>query len=181
MKIDDERRHRQQVTDAYRASVRLRLYASWAAAFGVAVMVAVLGAMLIGWLSFSDGLSWFGVAALVALVPAANFYSDAARTTVNAAGMERQMAVDDDLYQGVEAYRSKVRRLTVAGLAVAILFTGSIAVFSIANANTRTTDDDDDDDRKEQVDDDDEGEKNDDDDRNEPVDDDQGEKNVDDD
>lgn len=175
--IDDERRHRQQVSDAYRASVRLRLYATWAMAFGVVVVVAVLGAMLIGWLSVSDGLTWFGLAVLAAMVPAANFYSDAARTTVNAAGMERQMDVGEDLYQGTEAYRGKVRRLTAAGVAVAVLFTGTVAIFSIANANTRTTDDDDDDDdRNEQVDDD-QDEKNDDEGRN----DDQGDKDDDDD
>jgi hypothetical protein len=167
---DNDELHRQQVTDAYRASVRLRLYAVWAAAFGIVVMIAVLGAMLIGWLSISDGLTWFGFAVLAALVPAANFYSDAARTTVNAAGMERQMDVGEDLYQGIDEYRNKVQRLTVAGLVVALLFTGTVAVFSIANANTRTTDDDDDDDdRTEQVDDDqdeknDDGEKNDNDD-----------------
>ena len=96
---DNDELHRQQVTDAYRSSVRLRLYAMWAAAFGVVVMIAVLGAMLIGWLSISDGLTWFGLAVLVALVPAANFYSDAARTTVSAAGMERQMDVCEDLSQ----------------------------------------------------------------------------------
>ena len=91
--IDNEKLHCQQVTDAYRASVRLRLYAVWAAAFGLVVMIGVLGAMLIGWLSVSEGLTWFGFAGLAALVPAANFYSDAARTTVNAAGPERQMGV----------------------------------------------------------------------------------------
>jgi hypothetical protein len=160
---DNEELHREQVTDAYRSSVRLRLYAVWAAAFGIVVMIAVLGAMLIGWLSISDGLTWFGFAVLAALVPAANFYSDAARTTVNAAGMERQMDVGEDLYQGIDEYRNKVQRLTVAGLVVALLFTGTVAVFSIANANTRTTDDDDDD-RNEQVDDDDQDEKNNDDD-----------------
>jgi hypothetical protein len=161
--VDNEELHREQVSDAYRASVRLRLYAVWAAAFGLVVMVAVLGAMLIGWLSVSEDLALFGFAVLAALVPAANFYSDAARTTVSAAGMERQMDVGEDLYQGTEEYRKKVRRLTVAGLVVAMLFTGTVAVFSIANANTRTTDDDDDDDdRTEQVDDD-QDEKNDDD------------------
>ena len=161
---DNEQLHREQVTDAYRASVRLRLYAAWAAAFGIVVMIAVLGAMLIGWLSISDGLTWFGLAVLAALVPAANFYSDAARTTVNAAGMERQMDVGEDLHQGTDEYRQKVQRLTAAGVVVAMLFTGAVAVFSIANANTRTTDDDDDDDRKEQVDDNDQDEKNDNDD-----------------
>lgn len=161
---DNEELHRQQVTDAYRASVRLRLYAVWAAAFGFVLMVGVLGAMLIGWLSISDGFTLFGFAVLTALVPAANFYSDAARTTVNAAGLERQMDVGEDLYQDTDEYRNKVQRLTVAGLVVAMLFTGTVAVFSIANANTRTTnDDDDDDDRNEQVDDD-QDEKNDNDD-----------------
>jgi hypothetical protein len=162
---DNEELHRQQVTDAYRSSVRLRLYAMWAAAFGVVVMIAVLGAMLIGWLSVSEGLTWFGLAVLTALVPAANFYSDAARTTVSASGLERQMDVGEDLYQGTAEYRKKMQRLTVAGLVVAMLFTGTVAVFSIANANTRTTDDDDDDDdRKEQVDDDEKNDNNDNDD-----------------
>jgi hypothetical protein len=168
-RTNNEELHRQQVTDAYRSSVRLRLYAVWAAAFGIVVMIAVLGAMLIGWLSISDGLTWFGFAVLAALVPAANFYSDAARTTVNAAGMERQMDVGEDLHKGTVEYRKKVQRLTVAGLVLAMLFTGTVAVFSIANANTPTPDDDDDDDRNEQVDDDqdeknDDGEKNDNDD-----------------
>jgi hypothetical protein len=90
-RTDNEELHCQQVTDAYRASVR-RLYAVWTAAFGVVVVIAVLGAMLIGWLSVSDGLAWFGLALLAVLVPAANFYSDAARrTSLGAAHIERAL------------------------------------------------------------------------------------------
>jgi hypothetical protein len=169
MTIEDaEQRHRDEVAAAYRASARLKLYAAWAAAFGVVVVVAVLGAMMIGWISVSDGLTWLGIAMLFALVPAANFYSDATRTTINAAGLERRLDVGEDLYTGTDEYRGKLNRLTIVGLVVALLFTGTVAIYSIANANTRTTDDDDD--KNEQVDDDDD--KNDGDDKNEQDDDD---------
>jgi hypothetical protein len=161
---DVQQRHRDEVTAAYQASARLRLYAAWASAFGAVVVIAVLGAMLIGWMSVSDGLTWLGIAMLFALVPAANFYSDATRTTINAAGLERRLDVGEDLYADTDEYRAKVNRLTILGVVVALLFTGTVAIYSIANANTRTDDDDDDDDKKEQVDDDDKKEQNDDDD-----------------
>jgi hypothetical protein len=91
-RTDNEELHRQQVTDAYRSSDRLWLHAVWTAAFGVVAVIAVLGAMLIGWLSISDAVTWFGLAALATLVPAANFYSDAARrTSLGAARLERAL------------------------------------------------------------------------------------------
>ena len=107
--------------------------------------------MLIGWMSVDDGLVWLSFAVLTALVSAAKFYADAMRTTVNAAGLERQIDVGDDLYAGTSEYRRHVRRTGVIGLAVALLAAGTVTVYSDANANTRQDDDDDDD--KEQVDD----------------------------
>ncbi|MGI9643760.1 MAG: hypothetical protein ACR2O6_00455 [Ilumatobacteraceae bacterium] len=142
----DDDRHEGEVQAAYRAAARLRLYAIWAAAFGVVLVVAVVGAMVIGWMSVEDGLTWLGVALLLALVPAARFYADAARTTVNAAGLERSIDTGHDLYAGTDAYRARIQRLGVAGLVVAVVLGGTVAVFSLANAGSRTPSDDDDDD-----------------------------------
>jgi hypothetical protein len=147
-----ERHHREEVGAAYRAAARLGLYAAWAGAFGIVLAVGVAGAMLIGWMSASDGLTWLGFALLTALVSAAKFYSDAARTTLNAAGLERSMGADTDLYSGTAEYRRRTHRLTAGGVALALLATGTVAIYSIVNADTRTTHDDDDD--TEEVDDD---------------------------
>lgn len=171
---EQARHHRDEVVQAFRAAARLRLYSAWAAAFGIVVAIAVAGAMLIGWMSASDGVTWLSFALLTALVSAAKFYADATRTTVNAAGLERDLGTGDDLYAGTADYRKRTQRLMFGGVVVALLATGTLAVFSVANANTRTTDDDDDDDDTEQVDDDrtDDQDDNQDDDRN----DNQGEK-----
>lgn len=150
-----EQRHREEVTQAYRASARLRLYSAWAAAFGVVLIVAVGGAMLIGWMPASDGFTWLSFAVLTALVSAAKFYADAARTTVSAAGLERNLTPGEDLHAGTSEYRRRLRRVGLTGVALALLATGTVTAYSIANANTRTSDDDDDDDDDtEQVDDD---------------------------
>ena len=82
-------RHRDEVVEAYKSADRLRLYSLLAGLLGIVLVVSVIGAMIIGWLDYSDGLSWLGLTILLALVPAAKFYSDATRTTVNAAGLER--------------------------------------------------------------------------------------------
>lgn len=148
MQHDD--RDRREIVEAYRASARLRLYAAWAAAFGALLAVGVAGATLIGWLSVEDGFTILGLALLTALVPAARFYADAMRTTVNASSLERTLRLDDDLYAGTASYRDRVRRALVAGVAVAVVSTGAVAVYSVANADTRQAvdeDDDDDDDR----------------------------------
>jgi hypothetical protein len=117
--------------------------------------------MLIGWISIDDGLTLLGFALLTALVSGAKFYADAARTTVNAAGLERDLGTDDDLYDGTAEYRRRTRRLTAAGVVVALAATGTVAVYSIVNADTRTPADEDDDDTEEVDDDRDDNERDD--------------------
>lgn len=150
----DEGYYREEVSDTYRAAARLQVYAVWAAGVGVLLAVSVLGAMLIGWMDASDGFTWLGFALLTGIVAAARFYSDATRTTVNAASLERELGADEDLYAGTADYRRRLRTVMVAGVLVLALATGGTAVYSLANVDTRTTqDDDDDDDEREQDDD----------------------------
>ena len=142
----DEKYFREEVADTYRASARLRVYSAWAAGFGVLLAVAVVGAMLIGWMDASDGFTWLGFALLTGIVGAARFFADATRTIVNAAMLERQLDAGEDLYAGTAEYRKRLRKVMVAGVTVLALSTGAIAVYSLANTDTRTTQDDDDDD-----------------------------------
>ena len=135
-----------EVRDTYRAAARLRVYAVWSAWVGVLLVVGVIGAMLIGWMDASDGFTWLGFALLTGIVAAARFYSDATRTTVNAASLERQLDAGEDLYAGTSDYRDRLRTLMLAGVAVLALGTVATAVYSVANVDTRTTQDDDDDD-----------------------------------
>lgn len=135
-----------EVTDAYRAAARLRVYAVWSAWVGVLLAVGVIGAMLIGWMDASDGFTWLGFALLTGIVAAARFYSEATRTTVNAAGLERQLDAGADLYAGTSGYRSRLRTFMLVGVAVLALGTVATAAYSFANIDTRTTHDDDDDD-----------------------------------
>jgi hypothetical protein len=124
----------------------LQVYAVWSAWVGVLLVVGVIGAMLIGWMDASDGFTWLGFALLTGIVAAARFYSDATRTTVNAASLERQLDAGEDLYAGTSDYRDRLRTLMLAGVAVLALGTVATAVYSVANVDTRTTQDDDDDD-----------------------------------
>ena len=135
-----------EVRDTYRAAARLRVYAVWSAWVGVLLVVGVIGAMLIGWMDASDGFTWLGFALLTGIVAGARFYSDATRTTVNAASLERQLDAGEDLYAGTSDYRGRLRTLMLVGVAVLALGTVATAVYSVANVDTRTTQDDDDDD-----------------------------------
>ena len=142
----DEEFFREEVSDTYRASARLRVYSAWSAGCGVLLAVGVVGAMLIGWMDASDGFTWLGFALLTGIVAAARFFADATRTIVNAAMLERRLDVGEDLYAGTAEYRKRLRNVMVAGVTVLALSTGAIAVYSLANVDTRTTQDDDDDD-----------------------------------
>jgi hypothetical protein len=158
----DDTFFRDEVRDTYRAAARLRVYAVWSAWVGVLLVVGVIGAMLIGWMDASDGFTWLGFALLTGIVAAARFYSDATRTTVNAASLERQLDAGEDLYAGTSDYRRRLRTVMLVGVAVLALGTAATAVYSVANVDTRTTHDDDDDDNG---DDDDDGDDDDGDDR----------------
>ena len=136
----------EEVRDTYRAAARLRVYAVWSAWVGVLLAVGVIGAMLIGWMDASDGFTWLGFALLTGIVAAARFFSDATRTTVNAASLERQLDAGEDLYAGTSGYRRRLRTLMLVGVAVLALGTVATAVYSVANVDTRTSHDDDDDD-----------------------------------
>ena len=157
MKTAEQRaeRDRREVVESFRAAARLKLYGTWAAAFGAVLVIGAIGAMLIGWLGVLDGIAWVAIAILVAIVPAAKFYDDSVRTTIGACGIERQLDLDEDLYSGTASYRARVRRTMLIGLAIAVLAGGAVAVYSVANADTRSDDDqeqdddDDDDDRDE--------------------------------
>lgn len=151
MKTAEQRaeRDRREVIDSFRAAARLKLYGVWAAAFGAVLVIGAIGAMLIGWLGVVDGIAWVAIAILVAIVPAAKFYDDSVRTTIGACGIERQLDLDEDLYAGTASFRARVRRTMLIGIAVAVLAGGAVAVYSVANADTREDDDteqDDDDD-----------------------------------
>ena len=55
------------------------------------------------------------------MVPAANFYSDAARTTLAAAALERHLGSEtDDLFDATLQRRRRVRLVGIAGLAMAV-------------------------------------------------------------
>ena len=102
----DDSRHRDEVSDTYRAAARLQVYSVWAAGIGVLLAVSVLGAMLIGWMDASDGVTWLGFALLSALVlwravtrygPLARIYDDEPRAskTVSIAAKARSYARRD--------------------------------------------------------------------------------------
>lgn len=110
---------------------------------GGVVVVAVGGAMLIGWLGWSEGIPLLAAAILVALVPAANFVSDGHRTALHASRMERMLDVDEDLYDEAVARRQTVRTVFVVAAVVAVAAAASIAAYAIANAGTERSDDDD--------------------------------------
>ena len=92
-------RHRDETVKAFQAADRLRLYGLLSMLGGVVLFVAVVGAVIIGWIDWVDGVVWAALALLVAVAPGARwFYADATRTTVNAASVERSLGLDEDLF-----------------------------------------------------------------------------------
>lgn len=131
--------HRQEVVDTYLAADRARLYALLTAAYGLVAVLAALGAILIGWIDVWNGALAAGGALLFTMVPAANFYSDAARTTVTAAALERQLGSEtDDLFEATLDHRRQIRIVGIVGLALAAIMAVGIAGYSVQNADTRT-------------------------------------------
>lgn len=147
-----DQRHRDEVVATYRAADRLRLYSVLSALLGLVLAVTFVGAVLIGWIDPIEGVTWVAISLLVALAPAAKFYADAMRTTLNAAGVERSLDMDEDLFAPTLAHRKHVRIAGTVGVVLALLATMAIAGYSADNADTREPgdselfDDDDDDD-----------------------------------
>ena len=144
MDADTKTRHIAEVRRAFVAANRLRLYAVMAAALGVVAIIAVIGSMIIGWMSGWDGMIGVFTAVLFALVPAARFYADALRTTLNASGMERTLGMDVDLYDHAAEREQKIRTLALVSLAIAAIAVAVIIGYAVANAGTEKPDDDDD-------------------------------------
>jgi hypothetical protein len=131
--------HRQEVVDTYVAADRARLYGLLTAAYGLVAVLAVLGAIIIGWIDVWDGAVAVAGALLFSMVPAAKFYSDAVRTTVAAATLERQLGSEtDDLFEATLDHRRQVRVVGIVGLALAAILAVGIAGYSVQNADTRT-------------------------------------------
>jgi len=138
--------HRQEVVDTYVAADRARLYGLLAAAYGLVAVLAVLGAIIIGWIDVWNGAVAVAGAFLFSMVPAAKFYSDAVRTTVAAAALERQLGSEtDDLFEPTLDHRRHVRIVGIVGLALAAIMAVGIAGYSVQNADTRMPGDVDDD------------------------------------
>jgi hypothetical protein len=133
-----------EIVDAYTASIRLRLYARVAVLLGAVAFVAVLGAMIVGWLGTGAGSVLLAESALLTTATAAKLYDQSTRTSVSAAGLERSVSPDKDLYASVPETRQKVKTVSgVVGLVAAVVVVGVLA-YSFQNAGTETDDDDDD-------------------------------------
>ena len=144
MKAEVEARHKAEVRGTYVAADRLRLYAVLTALFGALAIIAVIAAMVVGWLNVWDGVVTIAFASLFALAPAARFYADALRTTLHAARLERHLGMEEDLYDAAVARKQQVRTIGVISLVIAALLAAAMIAYAAANAGTEKPDDDDD-------------------------------------
>jgi hypothetical protein len=138
--------HRAEVVGAYTAAVRLKLYARVAALLALLAFVAVLGAMIVGWMDIDSGVVLLTWALLLGLVTAAKIYDESVRTRLGAARMERGVATDEDLYASVPVMGERVKTITGVAVLIFALAAAGILGFSFANAGSEKDDDDDDDD-----------------------------------
>jgi hypothetical protein len=136
--------HKSEIVDAYVAAIRLRLYARLAVLLGALGVIAAFGAMVVGWLGVSAGVVVMVSAALVAVATGGKLYDESWRTSISAAGLERSISPDEDLYESVPAAAQRLKTVSgVVALVVAVAAAGILG-YSLQNAGTETDDDDDD-------------------------------------
>lgn len=136
-----------EIVDAYTASIRLRLYARIAALLGAVGFVAVLGAMIVGWLGTGSGSLLLAESALLATATSAMLYDQSTRTSVSAAGLERSVSPEEDLYASVPETQQKAK--TAFGVIALIAAVAAVGVLAYSFQNVSTEKDDDDRDRTE--------------------------------
>lgn len=148
-------RHAADIRRAYVSAQRARLYAVLTGYVGGLMIVAVIGAMVIGWMGIDDGVIALAFTVLVVLVPAAKFYSDSLRTYLNGAALERELDYGEDLIDEAESRHQGIRTFLLTTGVIAAVAAAGIVGFSVANAGTEkpvelfsVSDDDDDDDRE---------------------------------
>ena len=136
--------HKSEIVGAYTAAIRLRLYARLAVLLGALGVVAAFGAMVVGWLGVSAGVVAMVTAALVAVATGGKLYDQSWRTSISAAGLERSVSSDEDLYESVPAAAQRLK--TVSGVVVLVIAVAAAGIlgYSFQKAGTETDDDDDD-------------------------------------
>ena len=88
---DINQRHRQEVTDAYRAVDQLRLAAKASAAIGALAFVWTLIAMIWGTTKVDEGILFLAAIAFGTILPAAGLFAASYRTSLGAARLERSI------------------------------------------------------------------------------------------
>jgi hypothetical protein len=84
-----QEQHSADVIGAYKAAVRLRLYARIS---GMASIAAVFG-VFVGGVGIEEGVTWIVLSLLLTVVPAASLYAASSRTSLGAARLE--LTLDD--------------------------------------------------------------------------------------
>ena len=143
-----QQQHRAEVIGAYKAAVRLRLYARISGVAGIVAAFGVLGAMIVGGVGIEEGVTGIILSLLVTVAAAAKFYDASYRTGISASAIERSLGLDEDLFGQVSETREKLITWTVIAALAGAVGIVAILAFSFANAGTETDDDDDDDDDK---------------------------------
>jgi hypothetical protein len=139
-----QEQHRAEVIGAYKAAVRLRLYARISGMAGIVAAIGVFGAMIVGGIGIEGGVTGIVLSLLLTVVSAAEFYDSSYRTGIGASAIERSLGLDEDLYGQVSETREKL--VTWTTIAVVVGGVGIAAILAISFANTGTEKDDDDDD-----------------------------------
>jgi hypothetical protein len=141
-----QEQHRAEVIGAYKASVRLRLYARISGMAGIVAAIGVLGAMIVGGVGIEEGVTGIVLSLLLTVATAAKFYDASYRTGISASAIERSLGLDEDLFGQVSETREKLITWTVIATVAGAVGIVAILAFSFTNAGTETDDDDDDDD-----------------------------------
>jgi hypothetical protein len=81
-----QEQHSADVIGAYKAAVRLRLYARISGMAGIA-------AVFVGGVGIEEGVTWIVLSLLLTVVPAASLYAASSRTSLGAARLE--LTLDD--------------------------------------------------------------------------------------
>jgi hypothetical protein len=143
-----QERHRAEVIGAYKASVRLRLYARMSGMAGIVAAIGVFGAMIVGGIGVEEGVTGIVLSLLLTLASAAKFYDASYRTGIGASAIERSLGLDEDLFGQVSETREKLVTWTTIAVVAGGVAIAAILAISFANAGTERDDDDDDDDDK---------------------------------
>jgi hypothetical protein len=145
-----QERHRAEVIGAYKASVRLRLYARISGMAGIVAAIGVFGAMIVGGIGVEEGVTGIVLSLLLTVASAAKFYDASYRTGIGASAIERSLGLDEDLFGQVSETRQKLVTWTTIAVVAGGVAIAAILAISFANAGTERDDDDDDDDKTEE-------------------------------